>query len=235
MPDGRKPLIGRPIANKHIYILNDQFQPVARGEQGQICIGGVGIGRYHRRHDLNAAKFPRDLFSKHTRARLYLTGDVGRWTQDGSLEYLGRQDHQVKIRGQRIELEGVEQVLARAPGVQACAVVFREGRLVAYLVPHSTQPSPEEQVRAYLQRYLTPAMLPSVFVTLDALPRNVNTKVDRHALAALPAPAPAPLSTTSTVIQAAKDSSAEQPRHQPRMRSPRSSCRSARERWSSTP
>jgi amino acid adenylation domain-containing protein len=179
LPSGGKPSIGRPIANTQIYILDKQMQPLDIGVPGQIYIGGMGLGSYHRRPHLNREKFPRSPFG-HRGERLYATGDLGCWKPDGQIDFLGRVDHQIKIRGQRIELEEIERVLSSAPGVENCTVLYPRKRLIAYIVP---QPGYQEaNVRAFLAQRLTTAMMPSAFVILERLPLTLNGKLDSQAL-----------------------------------------------------
>ncbi|MBD2807012.1 AMP-binding protein, partial [Xenorhabdus sp. ZM] len=133
--------IGRPIANTQIYILDAQGEPVPCGVTGEIYIGGAGVARgYLNRPALTAERFIPDPFSALPGARLYKTGDLGRWRPDGNIDYLGRNDFQVKLRGFRIELGEIEAQLAQCPGVDDAVVIVREDlpgdpRLVAYLRP----------------------------------------------------------------------------------------------------
>jgi len=158
---------------------------------GELHIGGDGVAKgYHERHELTAQKFVQDPFAGGSAGRLYRTGDLVRWRQDGTLEFLGRTDHQVKLRGFRIELQEIESVLGAHPAVGAALVAVREDapgdrRLVAYVVPVDDQAPEDEELRALLKGSLPPFMVPSTFVTLEALPLTPNGKLDR---AALPAP-----------------------------------------------
>jgi amino acid adenylation domain-containing protein len=186
--------IGFPIANTQIYILNRALEPVPIGVVGELYIGGVGLARgYFNRPELTAEKFIRDPFSKQPGARLFKTGDLARYRPDGAIEFLGRIDHQVKIRGVRIELGEIEVALAHYPAVKDVVVVAREDtpgnkRLVAYLVLKGAsqyQRVAIEELRAYLKEKLPQDMIPAAFVFMDTLPTTPNGKVDR---AALPAP-----------------------------------------------
>ncbi|MBE3560030.1 MAG: amino acid adenylation domain-containing protein [Ktedonobacteraceae bacterium] len=184
--------IGHPIANTQLYILNRTLQPVPVGIAGELHIGGVGLARgYHNRPELTAEKFIPDPFSQQPGARLYKTGDLARYRADGAIEFLGRIDHQVKIRGVRIELGEIETVLAQHPAIKEVVVTARDDtpgkRLVAYLVPnpaYSGQRPGVEELRAYLKERLPQDMLPAAFVFLEALPISPNGKVDRSALPA---------------------------------------------------
>jgi amino acid adenylation domain-containing protein len=186
-PDG-PPSIGRPIANTQIYILDENLQQVPVGEPGELCIGGVGVGRgYLNRPELTAQKFIPNPFSNEPGARLYKTGDLARYLPDGQIAFMGRTDHQIKIKGYRIEPGEIVAVLNGHPAVQNSFVMAREEisgdkRLVAYivLVPgvHVTVGSLRETLMAQLPDYMVPAS----FVLLDKLPVTANGKVDRKAL-----------------------------------------------------
>jgi acyl-coenzyme A synthetase/AMP-(fatty) acid ligase/acyl carrier protein len=182
--------IGRPVANTQIYILDALLQPLPIGVAGELHIGGVQVGRgYWRRDELTAAKFIGDPFSNDPKARLYKTGDLARYLPDGTIEFLGRLDHQVKIRGNRVELEEISAALTQHPAVHDSVVVVREDkkddpRLVAYLVPvHGLTPTASE-LRAFVKTRLPDYMVPSAFVTLRALPLTPSGKIDRRALPA---------------------------------------------------
>jgi amino acid adenylation domain-containing protein len=205
VPDAncRRVPIGRPIANTRIYILDERLAPVTAGDMGEIFIGGVAVGRgYWNRPDLTASRFVPDPFSPEPRARMYKTGDLGRSRADGAIEYLGRNDHQVKVRGFRIELGEIEAQLARCPAVQEAAVLAREDfagekSLVAYLVLQGAalQPSPSG-LREQLRRTLPEHMIPGAFVLLERMPLSPNGKLDRKAL-----PPPDPASYTRRPYQ----------------------------------
>jgi amino acid adenylation domain-containing protein len=185
--------IGRPLANTSLYLLDDDFEPVPIGVQGRLFIGGVSLARgYWRRADLTAERFLPDPFSAARGARMYDTGDVARYRQDGALEYVGRADNQLKIRGMRVEIGEIESALCQQPEVQDAGVAFRtdgngEGRLVAFVSP---PPVAVDLLRESLRKWLPEHMVPSAFVGLDHLPRLPNGKLDRAALLALDAPTP---------------------------------------------
>jgi amino acid adenylation domain-containing protein len=179
--------IGRPIANTRAYVLDSSHLPVPIGVPGELYIGGAGVARgYLDRDDLTAEKFVADPFSSDPSARLYRTGDIARYRPDGSLEFLGRADHQVKVRGFRIELGEIEAVLLQHPAVAEAVVVARPDRsgdryLAGYLRPLATPPDAAE-LRAYLKDRLPDYMLPSSLTILAAFPLTPNGKVDRRRL-----------------------------------------------------
>ncbi|WHS62761.1 non-ribosomal peptide synthetase [Pseudomonas sp. G2-4] len=193
---GERPSIGRPIANVQVHVLDARGEPAPLGVAGEIHIGGVGVARgYLNRPELSAERFIADPFSREPNARLYKTGDLGRWLADGTLEYLGRNDFQVKIRGFRIELGEIETVLLGCVGITDAVVIAREdNRLVAYLCG---EPAPAEQLRSALLKHLPEYMVPNAFVHLDALPLTANGKLDRRAL-----PAPGQESLASKTYEA---------------------------------
>ncbi|RAM49069.1 MAG: non-ribosomal peptide synthetase [Hapalosiphonaceae cyanobacterium JJU2] len=180
-------IIGCPLPDLQVYILDARLQPVPIGVAGELHVGGDGLARgYLNRPELTAEKFIANPFSTDPSARLYKTGDLARYLPDGNIEYLGRIDHQVKIRGFRIELGEVEAVLTQHPQVQQAVVTAPQDaagnkRLVAYVVSAGEAPS-TPQLRDYLQHCLPEYMVPGVFVVLDALPLTPNGKVDRRAL-----------------------------------------------------
>ncbi|HSF39994.1 MAG TPA: amino acid adenylation domain-containing protein, partial [Thermoanaerobaculia bacterium] len=180
--DPRRVPIGRPISNTQVYVVDRELRPVPAGVAGELLVGGAGVTRgYLRRPDLTAEKFIPDPFGGVPGARLYRTGDLARWLPEGAIDFLGRLDHQVKVRGLRIELGEIESALAALPGIRQAAVVVRESRLVAYVVGGAGA----EEMRRSLRERLPDYMVPAVFVTLEALPLNASGKVD---LKALPAP-----------------------------------------------
>ncbi|BAY50181.1 amino acid adenylation domain protein (plasmid) [Scytonema sp. HK-05] len=180
-------LIGRPIANTELYLLDENQKLVPIGVVGELYIGGAGVARgYLNRPQLTQQRFIPNPFSKEPGSRLYKTGDLARYLPDGNLEYLGRIDHQVKIRGLRIELEEIESLLGQHPLVNCVTVIAREDqpgdkRLVGYIVPHEKVPTTSE-LRRFLKEKLPEYMVPSAFVMLDALPITPNGKIDRRAL-----------------------------------------------------
>ncbi len=192
--------IGNPIANTQIYILDGHLQPVPIGVAGEIYIGGAGVARgYLGRAALTAERFVADPYGQ---GRLYKTGDLGRWLPDGSIEYLGRNDFQVKVRGFRIELGEVEAQLAKCAGVKEAVVVAREDvpgdkRLVAYVIAEEGREPTAADLRAQLSGVLAEYMVPGAYVTLESFPLTPNGKLDRKAL-----PAPDGGSVTSRAYEA---------------------------------
>jgi natural product biosynthesis luciferase-like monooxygenase protein len=195
--------IGRPIANTEIYLLNERSQPVPAGLPGELCIGGAGVVRgYWNRPELTEEKFVRNPFSPDPQSRLYRTGDLARYRPDGSIEFLGRIDHQVKVRGHRIELAEVESVLGQHGSVRESVVVVREDapgdkRLVAYVVLQPGTQAEARGLRAFAQEKLPDYMVPSTVVFLDRLPQTPNGKIDRRAL---PAPGEAPAAESAQFL-----------------------------------
>ena len=181
--------IGRPIANTQIYILDEHRCPTPISVAGEIYIGGAGVARgYLNRPELTAERFVKNPFSAEQHARMYRTGDLGRYLPDGNIEYLGRNDHQVKVRGYRIELGEIEARLCAQPAVREAVVLAREDvagekRLVAYVVSESTALD-VVQLREKLSRELPEYMVPVAYVQLETLPLTLNGKLDRKALPA---------------------------------------------------
>jgi non-ribosomal peptide synthetase component F len=173
-----------------MYVLDDRMQPVPVGVAGELYIGGIQVARgYLGQPGLTAERFVADPFASDADARLYKTGDVGRWRTDGAIEYLGRNDHQVKIRGVRIELGEIEARLAELAGVTEVVVVAREDaagerRLVAYYTADVAAELDAEALRAHAAKGLAPAMVPAAYVRLAAMPVSANGKLDRKALPA---------------------------------------------------
>jgi amino acid adenylation domain-containing protein len=178
--------IGKPIVNTQVYVLDSGLQPVAAGGAGDLYIGGEGVVRgYWQRPDLTADKFLRDPFRPGH--RMYGTGDIARFLPDGNLEFLGRADFQVKLRGFRIETGEIEAALENQSGVRQAVVIAREfkpedRRLVAYVVPKPETELETADLRAALSATLPEYMVPSSFVFLDSFPLTANGKIDRNAL-----------------------------------------------------
>ena len=182
--------IGRPIANAQVYILDSHLQEVPVGVRGELHIGGSGLARgYLNRPDLTAAKFIPSPFSEGYSSRLYKTGDMARYLPDGNIEFLGRTDDQIKIRGFRVELGEIETVVNQYPDVEQAVVTvcqndLGENSLVAYVVPTRTANLLRSEVMRFLQGRLPEYMLPSSLVVLEEIPLTPNGKLDRRALPA---------------------------------------------------
>jgi len=187
--------IGKPIWNTQVYLLDKGLQPVPVGVAGELYIGGAGVTRgYLNRPEMTAQRFVPDPYSAEPGARMYKTGDLGRWLADGNIFFLGRNDGQLKIRGYRIEVGEIESRLAEHAGIEEAVVVAREDtpgdkRLVAYYTltekvggGHDESPLSADQLRGHLAAYLPEFMLPGTYVRLKSIPRTVNGKVDRMAL-----------------------------------------------------
>ncbi|MEO8593989.1 MAG: amino acid adenylation domain-containing protein [Candidatus Solibacter sp.] len=188
------PSIGRPIPGARVFVLNDDLRIQPAGVVGELFVAGAGVARgYLNQPELTAAVFIPDPFGEAPGGRLYRTGDMGRWLSDGSIEFVGRRDHQVKLRGFRIELGEVEAAVGRLPGVREAAVMVRDTdngdrHLVAYLVAESTAPSDDlflPDLRMALRRRLPEYMIPAEFVRIDAMPRSSSGKLERKSLPAL--------------------------------------------------
>ncbi len=179
-PEGeRAPEIGTPIANTRVYLLDRNLRPVPVGVAGELCLAGEGLARgYRSRPELTAERFVPDPFAEGR--RLYRTGDLARWVVSGAIEFLGRADSQVKIRGQRIELGEIEAALNRHPAVRDAVVLALDGRLVAFVAGQEV-----EDLRSFLAERLPDAMIPAGWVFLESLPLTPNGKVDRRALAGM--------------------------------------------------
>jgi amino acid adenylation domain-containing protein len=197
--------IGKPGLNTQIYLLDKHFQPVPVGVPGELVIGGAQLGLdYLNRPELTSEKFIPDPFSGRPGARLYRSGDLARWREDGFIEHLGRIDHQVKIRGFRIELGEIENVLASHPQVQSNLVMAREDspgdrRLVAYLVCPGGPPTVSD-LKTHVRQKLPEYMVPAAFVFVDEFKLTPNGKVDRKAL-----PAPQYVREQPDVTEAPRD------------------------------
>jgi natural product biosynthesis luciferase-like monooxygenase protein len=199
--------IGRPIANTQIYIVDDGGEPTPVGLPGHLYIGGDGVARgYWNRPELTAERFVANRFRSGTDARMYFTGDLARYRDDGSIEFLGRSDQQVKIRGHRIELGEIEAAIATHPSIREVVVVAREDvandkRLVAYVIPAAGARVDFSTVKGHLSASLPDYLIPSHVVSLDVFPLTPNNKIDRRALPAPDAAArqagPAPAALTN--------------------------------------
>ena len=189
-PAGEAIPIGSPISNTRVHILDERMRPLPPGATGEICIAGDGVARgYLNQPDLTAEKFVADPFSAEPGARMYRSGDLGRWRSDGNIEFLGRADGQVKLRGFRIEPAEIEEALKTHPAVAQAAVIATgragaEKQLIAFVVPAAGAHTPEDALRTFLAARLPSYMVPARIVTLDSLPLTDNGKIDRRALEA---------------------------------------------------
>lgn len=184
------PVIGAPISNVQIHILDRAFHQLPIGVRGEIYVGGDCLARgYLNRADLTSERFVSVILPESGQQRLYRTGDIGRWRADGQLEFLGRNDHQVKIRGFRVEVGEIEAALLADDRVREAAVVAQQDgagkRLVGYLVVDEATGVSTEQIRRRLSSALPEHMIPSCLVTISVLPRSPNGKIDRSALSTL--------------------------------------------------
>ncbi|MGC2504303.1 MAG: amino acid adenylation domain-containing protein, partial [Silvibacterium sp.] len=185
-------LIGPPLANTQFYVLDERMQPVPPGVTGELYIGGDGLGRgYYNDPELTSAKFLRNPFLETAGARIYKTGDLVRQSEDGDIEFLRRSDHQIKLRGFRIEPGEIEKAIETCAGLKQAVVVLRQNQigdpaLIAYLVPQQKTAFDTEALRRALFARLPEYMVPSWFVVLKEFPLTSNGKVDRKAL---PSPA----------------------------------------------
>lgn len=185
--------IGKPIANTRVYALDSNDEPVPIGVEGELYIAGAGVARgYLNRPALTAEKFIPDRFSPEPGKRLYRTGDRVRWRRDGALEFLGRTDHQAKVRGFRIETGEIESTLLAHPKVREAAVVVSEDvagkHILAFIVPNRDFAPTTQELRQHVKGLLPFYMRPSTYTFMQQLPLNVNGKVDRKSLALTPIP-----------------------------------------------
>ena len=185
LEEGSAPLIGKAIRGMRVYVLDERQEVLPRGVGGELCVGGVGVARgYLNKAGQTAEKFVPDAFGEERGGRLYRTGDRARWMQGGELQYLGRRDEQVKVRGYRVELGEVEAVMMQQAGVAQCAVMVREGRLVAYVSGAEGQEVRAVELREEIGRKLPVYMVPGEIVVMGRLPLTRHGKVDRRALPA---------------------------------------------------
>jgi amino acid adenylation domain-containing protein len=203
-----KPLVGKPISNTAIYILDLYFQPVPAGVTGELYVAGHGVSRcYKNQSDLTATQFLPDPFANLPGSRMYKTGDLGRYTEDGKIEFAGRMDRQVKIRGHRIEPAEIDMALAAHAAVDACVTIDShdgdEVKLVSYFIAKSGYDTKVETLLQWLRMRLPVYMVPSAIVKIDKIPLTLNGKLDRKAL-------PPPCRRNSAVLDQAEPGSIEQ-------------------------
>ncbi|WJG09753.1 non-ribosomal peptide synthetase [Aliiglaciecola sp. LCG003] len=204
--DGGVPVIGRPVANTQLYIVDSQLNLLPAGMPGELCIAGVGLAReYLSRPQLNAERFVPNPYSKTANARMYRSGDLVRYRTDGAIEFLGRIDHQVKVRGFRIELGEIESLLRKFNGVTEAVVVTHQTldsdiQLIGYVSALDPATLDPQSIREFLKQSLTDYMVPAQIFVLPSLPLSLNGKVDRKAL-----PTPESLrASTERVVTTAK-------------------------------
>jgi amino acid adenylation domain-containing protein len=183
---GSRVVLGKPLVNEEIYILSEDLQLVPHGVVGEICIAGEGVARgYINNVEITKQKFVKHPFKKG--AKIYQTGDLGKWTQDNELEFIGRKDSQLKLRGYRIELKEIERLLMNHEEVAEAVVVVIENaitndkQLIAYVILQDKES--DIDLKAYLQEYLPNYMIPALFSTIEKMPLNANGKIDRVELA----------------------------------------------------
>lgn len=180
--------IGKPMANYQVYLLDDYLQLVPRGVQGELYIGGIGLARgYLNNPELTREKFIKNPFDKTGNSKLYKTGDIARHLPDGTLEFTGRKDNMIKLRGMRIEPGEIEAALTAHAGVKMAAVIAKEivvgnTQLIAYLQSEETEKPQSIQLRKFLQEKLPAYMIPAKFIILEKLPLNSNGKINRNIL-----------------------------------------------------
>ncbi len=185
---GRSVPIGRPIANTQIYILDKEMRAVPVGVLGELYLGGAGLGRgYLRKGGMTAERFVPNPYGGEGGSRIYRSGDIGRYREDGSIEYVGRVDHQVKIRGARIEIGEIESVMREVRGVREAVVVVREEEgkgkeLIGYVVMEEGEEVSVREMREELELRLPKVMVPRAIVRLEGMPLSPNGKLDRKAL-----------------------------------------------------
>lgn len=198
----RKIPIGRPIANTTAYILDAALQPVPIGVTGEVYIGGPGVALgYHGNPEATAKRFIETSFG-----RVYRTGDLARWLPTGLIDYLGRKDHQLKLRGFRVEPAEIELALRSIKGIGNCAVIPHDSetgrQIVAYFTPNGTEPPPATELREQLARQLPAWMIPSAFIRMESLPLTANGKLDVRSLPPPPTKAPSGGAEVDTTLHA---------------------------------